>query len=39
MTWTDIARQQHSRDDLRYPTDLTDREWVLVAGMIPPARP
>ena len=38
MPWTDITRKQHNRDDLRYPTDLSDREWALVGAMIPPAK-
>ncbi len=25
------------RPSLRYPTDLTDREWALIGPMIPPA--
>ncbi len=29
MPWDDTARKQHSRDGLRYPSDLTDREWCL----------
>ena len=39
MPWDDITRKQHSRDYLRYPSDLTDREWVLVAPLIPAAKP
>jgi putative transposase len=39
MPWDDIARKQHNRDRLRYPSDLTDGEWVLVAQFIPPAKP
>lgn len=38
MTWTSIARREHSRDGLRYPSDMTDREWALSAPFIPPAR-
>ena len=38
MPWDDIARRQHNRDHLRYPSDLTDAEWALVAPFIPPAR-
>ena len=26
------------RRDLRYPSDLTDAEWAIVAAMIPPGR-
>jgi putative transposase len=38
MPWDDTARRQHNRDQLRYPSDLTDEEWALVAAFIPPAR-
>jgi putative transposase len=38
MTWTAIARAEHNRDELRFPSDLTDREWALIAPLIPPAR-
>lgn len=38
MAWTDIARREHSRDGLRYPSDMTDREWVVAAPFIPPAK-
>ena len=37
--WTDIARAEHNRDRLRFPSDLTDREWAVVAPMIPAPRP
>lgn len=38
MTWTSIARAEHNRDRLRFPSDLTDREWALIAPLIPPAK-
>jgi transposase len=38
MAWTGIARLEHSREGLRYPSDLTDREWLLAAPFIPPAK-
>ena len=38
MAWTGIARREHSREGLRYPSDLTDREWGLTAPLIPPAK-
>ncbi len=38
MTWTGIAWRQHSRKGLRYPGDMTDREWLLTAPFIPPAK-
>lgn len=36
--WTDITRRQHSRAGLRYPSDLRDGEWCLIAPLFPPAR-
>jgi putative transposase len=38
MPWDDIARKQHNRDGLRYPSDLTDQEWAIIAPFIPPAK-
>ncbi|WP_374763751.1 IS5 family transposase [Yunchengibacter salinarum] len=38
MPWDDITRKHHNRDHLRYPTDLSDREWAVVAPLIPPAK-
>lgn len=38
MAWTGIARQEHSRKGLRYPSDMTDREWRLTAPFIPLAK-
>lgn len=38
MTWTVTARSEHNRDALRFPSDLTDREWALIAPLIPPSR-
>lgn len=38
MTWTGIARREHNREGLRYPSDMTDVEWALTAPFIPPAR-
>ena len=38
MPWDDIARRQHNRDHLRYPSDLTDREWSIMEPFIPPAK-
>ena len=38
MTWTAIARAEHNRDRLRFPSDLTDREWALIAPMVPAAK-
>jgi putative transposase len=38
MAWTDITRAQHKRDELRYPSDLRDEEWTIIAPMLPPPR-
>ena len=38
MAWTGIARREHSREGLRYPSDMTDREWLLAAPFILPAK-
>jgi len=38
MAWTGIARREHSREGLRYPSDMTDREWLLTAPFIPSAK-
>src|SRR4051794_9531586 len=34
--WTPATRRQHSRVGLRYETDLTDAEWVLIEPLLPP---
>ena len=36
--WTQENRDRYDRSKLRYPTDLTDEEWALVAPLIPPAK-
>ena len=36
--WTPATRAQHSRKGLRYPSDLTNTEWALVAPLLPPPR-
>ena len=38
MPWDAIARRQHNRDHLRYPSDLTDRECSIMEPFIPPAK-
>lgn len=37
--WTIENRPRYNRDKLRYPSDLTNAEWELVAPLIPPAKP
>ena len=36
--WTPMTRQHHSRDHLRYGSDLTDAEWAIIAPLLPPVR-
>jgi transposase len=36
--WTDEHRRTHDRGGLRYPSDLSEAEWALVAPLIPPAK-
>src|SRR3982750_3388961 len=37
--WTNENRARYDRSKLRYPSDLTDEEWALVAPLIPPPKP
>lgn len=36
--WTDITREQHAREGLRLPSDLTDREWAVLEPLLPARR-
>lgn len=36
--WTAENRGRYVRKGLRYPSDMTDDEWAIVAGMIGPAK-
>jgi hypothetical protein len=36
--WKPEHRIAAERSGLRYPSDLTDAEWALVAVLIPPAK-
>src|SRR4051794_23056486 len=36
--WTSENRGRYDRSKLRYPSDLTDEEWALVAPLIPAAK-
>lgn len=36
--WTTENRARYNRDQLRYPSDVTDTEWEVIASLIPPAR-
>lgn len=34
--WTDITRAKHARKGLRYSSDLTDAEWLVLEPLLPP---
>jgi len=36
--WTNENRGRYDRGKLRYPSDLTDKEWALTEPLIPPAK-
>lgn len=36
--WSEEARIQHAPRTERYPSDLSDAEWAIIAPMIPPSR-
>jgi transposase len=36
--WTRENRGLYERKSARYPSDLSDAEWTLIASMIPPAK-
>jgi transposase len=36
--WDAENRVKYDRSKLRYPSDLTDAEWAVIAPLIPPAR-
>src|SRR3712207_8307785 len=36
--WTAADRERYGRAGLRYPSDLTDGEWALIAPLIRPAK-
>jgi transposase len=36
--WTTENRAKYDRSGLRYPSDLTDAEWLLIGPLIPPAK-
>src|SRR6516162_10185997 len=33
--WTETAREQYRREDLRYASDMTDAEWALIEPHMP----
>ena len=36
--WTEITRDQYERKRRRYASDATDKEWSLIAPLLPPAK-
>ena len=36
MVWTEITREQYLRDGLRYASDTTQAEWLLLSFFLPP---
>jgi putative transposase len=36
MSWTEITREQYRRDHLRYASDVTTAEWLLLSFFLPP---
>jgi hypothetical protein len=36
--WTNENRSRYDRSKLRYPSDVTDQEWALIAALTPPAK-
>ncbi|MSP05769.1 MAG: IS5/IS1182 family transposase, partial [Acetobacteraceae bacterium] len=36
--WRIENRARYNRDKLRYPSDLTDKEWEYIAELIAPAK-
>jgi len=38
MAWTEITRVKYERQHGRYASDVTDREWELIAPNLPPPR-
>ncbi|MBP0617750.1 transposase [Jiella sp. KSK16Y-1] len=35
MPWTEIARRDYARNNARYSSDLTDREWAVIEPLLP----
>ena len=39
MLWTEITAPKYRREQLRYASDTTDKEWAVIAPYMPPPRP
>jgi putative transposase len=37
--WTEQDREMYQRKGRRFPSDVTDAEWAVIAPLIPPAKP
>jgi hypothetical protein len=35
VAWTEITRPRYQREGLRYASDTTDEEWVIIAPHLP----
>ena len=38
MAWDETTRHDHRRVSARYPSDMTDQEWAVIAPLLPPAK-
>ncbi|MEM7620892.1 MAG: IS5 family transposase, partial [Pseudomonadota bacterium] len=38
MPWDDITREDYNRNTGRYPSDITDKEWILIEPLFPPPK-
>src|SRR3954466_16357536 len=38
MAWDETTRHDHRRMSARYPSDMTDQEWAVIASLLPPAK-
>ena len=36
MVWTEITRTQYRREGMRYESDTTDGEWLVMEPLLPP---
>src|SRR4051794_7761473 len=38
MAWDETTRHDHRRMSARYPSDMTDQEWAVIAPLLPPPK-
>ena len=36
MVWTEITRLRYGREGMRYESDTTDGEWLVMEPLLPP---